>query len=234
MRRLLVLFLACSIGAVASADILFDQIGPDVTATELGFAHASQVISDFAGYEIAVVDDFTLDGAYDLTSVEAVFGFWNGAEAVGYTGADSWNVEIYSSAAAAEASLTGDVASMTGLQPSMATEPFGGDDLDNRVLLEFDVSASLAAGTYWIGVMPVGSFSFWGQAGVINSTIGDNNMGQATRAAPLGSPIRPPIRRPMPATASTACRSRRASHCWPWRACCFVVAKTTSRSPSGQ
>ena len=87
----------CSVGSFSAADVIMDQIG-DFGGTDLaGGLMASQIFeAAFGQYNIAVVDDFTLDSTTDLNSISAVLAGWNG-----YAGTDGimgYSVNIYMSA----------------------------------------------------------------------------------------------------------------------------------------
>ncbi len=158
---------------LTQATIVMDQLGPDRAAQNNGTANASQ---DFEAannaFDVAVIDDFTLTGAFQLDTIEAVFqGYGTAFTAAKFTDGSitGYRVEVYSSAAAALANLTGDVASVlipsasaTMSVPWVAAQPLSG----GVTLTVSSIPAlNLAAGTYWIGVIPVMNFTGNGQIG---------------------------------------------------------------------
>ena len=182
MRRVLVFLAVAALVVPALADdVVLDQIGPDPSATEntAVIAASQDFEAAFDAYDVGMLDDFMLDTDFTLTSVEAVLGFWNGI--ADFVNVQSYRVEIYSSPQAAGATLTGDVASLQGLQADELLDPFGASQNRGKVL--FNVDIPLEAGEYWLAVIPAMDFTDIGQVGVSASEIGALDCWQAN---PLG------------------------------------------------
>ena len=163
------------------------QAGLDnITGADLSGVFASQefVVYGAYGYNINAIENFSHDGTA-LGSVDFALSGWNGY--TGYFTIESYRVEIYSSAEAAYANLTGDVASITG---ASATDlgAIGDGGISN--LMSIDLGGlDLAAGDYWIGVMPVNDFSAGGgQTGIMGSSVGDGSAAQANPDGGFGMP----------------------------------------------
>ena len=185
MRRVLVFLAVAALAVPALAqDVVLDQIGPDPSATEnTGNVMASKDLEPaYDPYDIGVLDNFALDTDFTLISVEAVLGFWNGI--ADFVNIQSYRVEIYSSPQAAGGNLTGDVASLQGLQADELMDPFG--DSQNRGKVLFNVDIPLDAGEYWLAVIPRMDFSGIGQVGVSASEIGDPDCWQANPGGGFG------------------------------------------------
>jgi len=167
---------ALAVPALAD-EVVLDQIGPDPSATENTAAVAAS--QDFEAaydiYDVGILDDFMLDTDFTLTSVEAVLGFWGGI--ADFVNIQSYRVEFYSSPQAAGSNLTGDVASLQGLQADELLDPFG--DSQNRGKVLFEVNIPLEAGEYWLAVIPRMDFTGIGQTGVSASEIGATDCWQA-------------------------------------------------------
>jgi hypothetical protein len=177
-----------AMAAGASADVVvFDQIGVDPSATSGGAVYASQDFPDLPTFNIAAVDDFTTTGG-TISTVEAVLGFFNtGAPSFGNV--TGYNVQFYTSLAAAAANQAGDAGSVT-VAPGLVTitQPWG-PTADGRGLVSIPVSGiTLGAGTFWVAVQPIMGFATGGQIGPVNSTIGDLNAYQANPGGGFGFP----------------------------------------------
>jgi len=92
----------------------------------------------------------------------------------------SWNVEIYSGQAAAENSLTGNVASLAvnPLQVGFIYDFSGvavgsGVYIYHTALVEIPVNINLGSGSYYIAVVPSLDQSDYGQLGVLTTTYGN-------------------------------------------------------------
>jgi hypothetical protein len=185
MRRVLVFMAVAALAVPALAQVVvLDQIGPDPSATEnTGVVAASQDFeAAFDIYDVGFLDNFMLDTDFTLTSVEAVLGFWNGI--ADFVNVQSYRVEFYSSPQAAGSNLTGDVASLQGLQADELIDPFG--DSQNRGKVLFEVNIPMEAGEYWLAVIPRMDFSGIGQVGVSGSEIGDPDGWQANPGQGFG------------------------------------------------
>ena len=161
------LALAASPSAHAQLTIM-DQIGTTGSFFTGDNATASENFSDFPTYSIATVDDFTVSTPAAITNVSAAMlgfgGFTSFSLLTGY------DVNIYSSVAKANSSLTGDVFHMT-IPSALATvtTPFSGDAESGLVSLPVVIPLT-AAGTYYISVIADGSFATDGEVGVYAST----------------------------------------------------------------
>jgi hypothetical protein len=178
--------LVLAAAAGANAQVIFDQIGPDATATNGRNVWASQDFeAAFDAFDINGIDDFTTTGG-TISRVEAVMGFFN-STTNDYAGVTNWRVEIYTTPAAAGGNLTGNAGSQT-VAPGAVTITTGvyTPNGANPALISIPVNISLAAGTYWIGVMPVMDFGTSGQLGVAGSTLGNLNAMQANPGAGFG------------------------------------------------
>jgi len=152
---------ALAVAAPASAAIIVDQL----VALDTGYA-AQRFDPVFAGFDAAVIDDFSLSEAATLTSITARFGDNSVIEA-----SSSWAVEIYSSTAAAGTNLVGDVASLTFAPANVSI-------INDDVTIA--LNTNLGAGTYWIGVVPRVNLSS-GQ-----TFVGVAGVGNAVQANPAG------------------------------------------------
>jgi hypothetical protein len=144
MKHLLLVATALmSVAGPASAAVIFDQLAvtPDGNSSQR-FEPA------FATFDSTVIDDFTVSSSTNLTSVTAFF--------IGNVGsATAFGVEIYSSKAAALASLAGDVASLS-FAPGAASISGGN--------VTIALSTTIGAGTYWLSVIPTLNFTSFGQS----------------------------------------------------------------------
>jgi len=180
--RILTVAMMLSLAAVASADVIFDQIGPNANAVNGKNVFASQEFeAAYSAYDIAVVDNFTVTGGpYFLTSAEAVVGFWNHTPLATWNNCTAFRVEIYSSVAAATANLVGDVAHFDVAAGVTAVAPWGtGVNNQAKVNIPLSGGPALAPGTYYMAVMPKLVFGTWGQSGISGSSLGDLNAGQS-------------------------------------------------------
>jgi hypothetical protein len=159
------LALAASPGAHAT--VLMDQIGTDPSFFTGLNAATSENFSDDPTFSISLVDDFTLSGAALLTNVEAAtlgFGAFNS-----YSDLTGFDVNIYSSLAAANSSITGNIYHVTIPEATATVDtPFSGDATSALVILP--VTKLLLKGTYYISVLADGSFADDGEVGVYVST----------------------------------------------------------------
>ena len=173
--------LALATTSLASGQVVFDQIGADDGSNLLGaLIPANQYFEPaFSAYNIAAIDDFTLGSAVTITSVEAVIGGFGGYQGLALI--TGYQVNIYSSSAAAGVSLVGDVFSQDFvLYSSTFSYPLA---LQDNV--QFDVSIALAAGTYFVAVIPSNEFGVNGQTGIIDTNLLDGVAG-AFQANPNG------------------------------------------------
>jgi hypothetical protein len=159
--------------APVSASVIIDQLGNFDT----GFA-SQRFEASFTQFDVGVLDDFSLAGATTITSVSAGILGYNGLSNFGNI--QSYSVEIYSSLAAAGANLIGD-AGHAVIAPGSVTLTNPGYSYQPSALVVIPVSISLAAGNYWLAVIPRVDFNGNGQSG-----IGGYGEGNATQANPNG------------------------------------------------
>jgi hypothetical protein len=147
----------------AQAVTVMDQIGDGSNLNPSGLIASQDFEPTNDSYDIAALDDFLVSGQMVVTKVDAAMGFFNSPDP-DPNAIQDYRVEIYSSPAAAGASLTGDVASAVVPPGGVTlTDPFvpGGSDL---FLVEIPVNLALpGAGTYWVSVMPRIDFGEYGQ-----------------------------------------------------------------------
>lgn len=156
-----------SLGLAASAHaqlVLMDQIG-DGTAFPGTNAYASQIFEPAnSAYNSAVVDDFSVSSAVSITRIDAVLLGWNGFSSFGNI--RGYQVNLYSSLAAGQANLTGDVASVyVSAGDTTLTTPFAGQSLQGLVSLPVNIAVG-GSGTYFLGVSSLLDYSPGGQVGV--------------------------------------------------------------------
>jgi hypothetical protein len=190
MRKLLLVLVVLSLASVASADILFDQIGPDPSAVEGKNVFASQEFeAAYAAYSIGVVDNFTVRQPYlVVTSVDAVLGFWNHTPLGNFANIQYYRFEVYSSRAAAGTNLVGDVAHAQVATYSNLVQPWGtGTNNQGKVTLDFtSAHITIGPGTYYMAIIPRMDLASYGQVGVSGSSIGDLNAMQANPGGGFG------------------------------------------------
>jgi len=175
MKKTVALAVASALGlsVFALGDVLMDQIGAADGSNLDGSIGASQIFEDsFAGYSIAAIDDFTLDGDYNIDSVAFVLNGWNGY--AGSAAVIEYTVNIYSSIEAAGASLIGDVYSSTG-----SASGDGGWTGSGELMSMLTDGLTLGAGTYLLSVTPRNDFGSNGQTGIMTSDLGNANGYQA-------------------------------------------------------
>ncbi|HMS55987.1 MAG TPA: PEP-CTERM sorting domain-containing protein [Fimbriimonadaceae bacterium] len=188
-KKTLLIALATVVGGAAQADVvIMDQI----TGNTFQLGAASQdfeTVND--AFDIAVADNFTtVVGGNNLTKVTAFLGLYGGTATVrNFNNITAYRVEIYSSTAAAGASLTGDAGSMT-----VAAGSASRNDLSATAsLVTIPVSIALMENTnYLISVIPVMNFGGgFGQSAVWTTnngtgTPGDKNAIQANPGGGFG------------------------------------------------
>jgi hypothetical protein len=160
--------LTLTVSPRAHAAAIMDQIGTSGAFFTGDNAETSENFSDFTTYDISMVDDFSISGATIITNASAAMLGFNGFTS--FSGLTGFDVNIYSSAAAANTSLTGDVYHAT-IPESLATitAPFSGDALSGLVSLPVTVALT-TAGTYYVSILADGSFSGDGEVGVYGTT----------------------------------------------------------------
>lgn len=153
----------------AQATVLLDQIGSSGTAFTGQDANVSQFVDDDPTFSIAALDDFTISSAFRVTNISAALLGFNGFTS--FNNVTGYELNIYSSLAAANANLNGDVAHLV-LGPGQVTltMPFGGDS--ESALLSAPVSFLLpSAGSYYVSVVADLDFGNGGQLGVYSSSV---------------------------------------------------------------
>ncbi len=174
-------FAGAAFAVPAQADVLFDQISADYTDANTYVWDSAQFDSADSAYDINLLDDFTLGANYNLTSIDAAVSGYDGFSSM--AGITGYRVEIYSSTAAAANSLTGDIASVTlSANDVNITSPFSMTWSANG-LVHIPVDISLAAGTYYLGVMTINDFNTNGESGILVDT---TKSGNALQANPNG------------------------------------------------
>lgn len=146
---------------------ILDQIGSSGSNFTGADAHTSQFFDDDPTFSLSAVDDFSVASIFTLTNVtEAVDGF-NGFTS--YGNVTGYEVNIYSSRAAANASLDGDVAHLLiGPANVSVTASFSGDA--NSALISLPVNILLPrAGAFYLSVVADLDFGDGGQLGVYGS-----------------------------------------------------------------
>lgn len=150
-------------------------------------------------FSSAGIDSFTLGAKSHLTSIQAALIEINQNDASysvpphfgGFDQTQGYQVNIYSSAAAAAGNLTGDVYSKSfaptdpffagslTIAPGAGFAPFSAAS----TLATFGIDATLAAGTYWLGVISINDPDIVGQESIF---IGTSGPGTAKLANPGG------------------------------------------------
>jgi len=187
MRKFAVVAVLGALAAMASGEILLDQIGANTSATDNQNVYASQEFeAAYATYNIAVIDDFVVPaGGRQLTNVEAVIGWWN-ASVFNPAAITGWRVEVYSSAASAGGNLIGNSFHYVATPAGATYVNWGTSSLGQQnYKVSIPVNASLPAGTYYVGVMPMNPFATNGQTGIAGSTLGGG--ANAYQACPTGA-----------------------------------------------
>ena len=172
---------------------LLDQIGPDATAVNGQAASASQRFEPAnAAFHVVVGDDFVVPagGSVRLGHVQVVLTAFNGTGAAAFPAIQNYELQIYSSPAAAASNLTGDISSsIIPTANATQTVPFG-TNVNPSGLIDLDVTSfniNLAPGTYWVGILPRLDFTPNGQMGVSLSTFpGGVSTGNGFQANPGG------------------------------------------------
>lgn len=189
--KLLALASIFVVAAAAQATDYMDQIGSN-PADWSGNVAASQIFeASFAQYNIVTLDNFTISGgAVNINQIQAGMGMWNFTGQT-WANAGDFDVNIYSTTAAATGNLTGDVfhGVVAHASATIDSSYFSSQAQTNLpVLVTLPVSFSLNPGTYFIGVMANNTFATNGQCGVMTTTTFAGNPGglDASQANPGG------------------------------------------------
>lgn len=161
-------------GAVfASAGTILSQIGGPSTVSTSDVYLSNNFESANSTFSTGALDDFrTDDFGYVLKTIRAVVGLFPDTSAQrSFANVTSWRVEIYSGAAAAGNSLTGDVASRTLAPGAVTVNTSFIANNDKMALVTLPVDIVLARNTtYWLGViadMPTGASGGFGPNGAV-------------------------------------------------------------------
>ncbi len=170
---------ALSISAVA-AHAQMDQIGPNPGANPWSVIDSGQDFeAAFDQYDTAIVDDFTLSTATNITNAEAVIGGWNGTVQGSFASVSVWHVNFYSSMAAAVANMyNGDQGSFNIAGGSVGIDNSWANTANPAAKISIALSGlTLGAGTHYMSVTPSFPFNGGGQMGVVASVWSGNNPG---------------------------------------------------------
>lgn len=178
----LTIAIALSLAAASAprlhAVTIMDQIGSSGAFFTGRNSNTSQVFDDFPTFSTAAVDDFSVASIFNLTSITAATLGFNGFSSYGtITG---YEVDIYSSLAAARSGLNGDIANVM-ISPSSATltTDFSGDADSALVTLPVNILLP-RTGTFYLSVLADLDFETGGQLGVYSSTgLSGSNPGGA-------------------------------------------------------
>lgn len=155
-----------------SADVILDQIGPMDGNSMTGTFTANQYFeSDYSIYDIATIDNFTIQEQTTITNVETVIDGWGGfADPSSIT---AYQGNVYSFVAAAGNSLVGDIATDDVDVADVYVSPqWKGPGF----LVSVPTYLPVEEGMHWISVIPTNSFDNAGQTGVAVTLIGDGIM----------------------------------------------------------
>ena len=152
----------------AGAITVLDQIGSSGSAFTGASAYTSQSFDDDPTFSLSAVDDFSVGSFLALTNVTAATEGFNGFTS--YGNVTGYEVNIYSSLAAANDSLDGDVAHLlVDSADATVTTSFSGDA--DSALVSLPVSILLpGTGTFYLSVLADLDFGAGGQLGVYGST----------------------------------------------------------------
>jgi hypothetical protein len=170
------------LSGVATADIMWDQIGEmDGSSVNAGLMACQDFEADYDIYDIVAADNFTGDGSA-IEGIEMVVGGYNGfvdpSSITGYT------VNLYSSADAAGASLTGDIDSN---YIDAADVTLDADWMGANFLISMSAGVTSAAGEQLLGIIPANEVATGGQTACDSSFLGDDISGiQANPAEGFG------------------------------------------------
>jgi hypothetical protein len=147
----------------AHATVVSNQVGEflDYDFDTSSAPNASQIFTDFPGFDSMAVDDFTVTAAeLHLGRITALFEARAGFES--FQELDGYQLSIFSDPTLPGHSLLGNTASvLVTLAPDVTVTQLGGGD-HGLVSLAVDIMLP-AAGTYWLGIAPVSSKSVAGQ-----------------------------------------------------------------------
>ena len=186
LLRSSILLLALGAASVVRADVVLDQIAAANTYPRGASSKSGHFLEPQYNYfSAAVVDDFTVSvTTLDLTSVSTILEA-EGGTFQSFGDIPGWEVAVYSSLAAAQNSLTGDVADVVVPAASATFTPGSNLNGDSNVLISLPINLVLpAAGTYYLGVMsrnPLDSTG-WVNVYVFGNAGGGNAFSEAPGA----------------------------------------------------
>jgi hypothetical protein len=153
----------------ASGDILLDQIGSlEGEGVSFEVIGSQYFEPKFTEYDLAVLDNFTVDAPINIHTVELVLNGWNGFEDP--SSIQGFQANIYSSPVAASASLIGDV---TFNYIDAADANISEDWFGYGYLVSLPVSLDVETGTLWVSVIPENNYTNFGRTGIVFSLLGD-------------------------------------------------------------
>jgi hypothetical protein len=171
-KGLLAAFIAVLSSQSGRADVVvMDQIGNPAALIPVSATLSQMFEPANAALSSATVDDFTLSSATSLTSVQAAMLAFNPGLVTSFSSVTAWEIEIYSSQAAATTTIIGDIANVS-IAPANVTITPGIVPSDvGSALITIPVSIALKAGTYQIAVIAQLNKSV-GEVGVYESSGG--------------------------------------------------------------
>lgn len=146
-------------GVVSAQHFLLNQIGDTSgTVTHMPNSFFSQHTPDDTTVSTVFLDDFSA-ASYELR-LTGVQGAFNNFFGTNYSAITGWRVEIYSNPTLADTTtpplLVGDVFSTVVPVGSVTLTPFNRTPSQTDMLVSIPFNFDLpAAGTYWIGIMPI-------------------------------------------------------------------------------
>jgi len=181
MRNITSCICILGLAGFAYGDVLLDQIGDnDGSGIGENIMASQDFEAGFDTYDIVVADDFTGDGG-NVSMVEMVLNGWNGF--TDPSTVNSYTSNLYSSEAAAGASLTGDIASHSVDAADVASSP---DWAGAGFVMVINTELASAVGSQYLGVLPQNDFATGGQTGIADSLSGDGGAIQANPAGGFG------------------------------------------------
>jgi hypothetical protein len=185
-KGLIAAFIAVLSSQSGRADIVvMDQINSPAALLPTQSSLSQMFEPANAALNSATVDNFTLSSATSLTSVQAAMLAFNPGLVTSFASVTAWEIEIYSSQAAAATTIIGDIANVS-IAPANVTITPGIVPTDvGSALITIPVSIALKAGTYQIAVIAQLNSSV-GEVGVYESSGGFPGGLNAALANPGG------------------------------------------------
>lgn len=175
---------------IVTGEIEVDQIGlHDGSSVGNSYSSSQYFESDYPEFDIASLDNFTLNTTTTINKVECVIGGWNGFEDP--SSVSFYQVNVYASAEDAGVNLVGNIDSWSvDASDSNVNSDWGGFGF----LIECPTTLIVETpGDYWVSFIPQNDFGPSGQTGIANSYIGDEttamqaNPGEGFGFGPLQS-----------------------------------------------